>query len=205
MEELTGVADIDKEIVLIQRIKQGDRTSFDILVTLYQQRGISIAYNIIGNLEDAKDVLQEAFIKVYLNINSFKGKAQFFTWFYRIVKNCALDYLRKKKRLNKVFIDPIINEDNREKELDIADNRLDPAGIVIERELVHSLENNIAKLSRMQRTCFVLRHQNGLSIEEISRILNCSPATVKVHLFRAIGNLRKGLSINMADGVKNKI
>ncbi len=192
-EELV-VANIDKETVLIQRIKQGERASFDALVSLYQQKGLGIAYNMVGNLEDAKDVLQEAFVKVYLNIKGFQERAQFSTWFYRIVVNCSLDLLRKKKRLNRIFIDSIIDEDGREKKLDVADSRLEPARMAIERELGRNLEDNIAKLSEKQRACFVLKHQNGLSIEEISQILKCNPATVKVHLFRAVGNLRKSLS-----------
>lgn len=192
-EELVVVG-IDEETALIQRVKQGERASFDILVSLYQQKGLGIAYNMVGNLEDAKDVLQEAFVKVYLNIRGFQGRAQFNTWFYRIVVNCALDFLRKKKRLNRIFIDSIIDEDGREKKLDVAGSRLEPARITIERELGRSLEDSIDKLSKMQRTCFALRHQNGLSIEEISQTLKCNPATVKVHIFRAIGNLRKSLS-----------
>jgi RNA polymerase sigma-70 factor (ECF subfamily) len=79
--------ELNKDIVLIERIKQGDRASFDVLVSLYQQKGLEIAYNIVGNLEDAKDVLQEAFVKVYLNIKGFQEKAKFSTWFYRIVVN----------------------------------------------------------------------------------------------------------------------
>jgi len=193
-EELVEVADVDKETFLIQHIKQGERASFDALVSLYQQKGLGIAYNMIGNLEDAKDVLQEAFVKVYLNIKGFQERAQFNTWFYRIVVNCSLDLLRKKKRMESIFINSIIDEDGKEKELEIADSRFEPGRITIERELGRNLEDSIAKLSEKQRTCFVLKHQNGLSIEEISQILKCSPATVKVHLFRAIGNLRKSLS-----------
>lgn len=193
LEELV-VADADKETVLIQRIKQGERASFDALVSLYQQKGLGIAYNMVGNLEDAKDVLQEAFVKVYVNIKGFQERAQFYTWFYRIVVNCSLDFLRKRKRTSSIFIDSIIDGNGEEKELEVADSRFEPARITIERELGRNLEDSIAKLSKMQRTCFVLRHQNGLSIEEISQILKCNPATVKVHIFRAIGNLRKSLS-----------
>ena len=186
--------DLNKEIVLIQRIKQGDRASFDILVSLYRQKGLEIAYNIVGNLEDAKDALQEAFVKVYLNIKGFQERAKFSTWFYRIVVNCSLDLLRKKRRMKSVLIDSIMDEDGQEKKLDIADDHLEPLKISIEKELAHNLEESINKLPEKQRICFILKHQNGLSIEEISHILKCNPATVKVHLFRAVNNLRKRIS-----------
>jgi len=186
--------ELNKDIVLIERIKQGDRASFDVLVSLYQQKGLEIAYNIVGNLEDAKDVLQEAFVKVYLNIKGFQEKAKFSTWFYRIVVNCSLDLLRKKKRIKNVPIDSIMDEDGQEKRLDIADNHWEPLKISMERELARDLEENINKLPEKQRICFILKHQNGLNIEEISHILKCNPATVKVHLFRAVNNLRKKIS-----------
>lgn len=184
-----------QEKVLIERIKQGERISFDNLVSLYQQKGLSIAYNLVGNLEDAKDILQESFIKVYLNVQGFKEKSEFFTWFYRIVVNCALDFLRKRKRMNHIFIDSlIIDEEGKKKEQEIADNRFEPAKVAMLNELHCHLDNCLARLSEKQRLCFVLKHQNGLSTQEVARVLKCRPATVKVHIFRAINNLRKSLA-----------
>lgn len=108
-------SEIKENLDLIEHIKQGERASFDKLVSLYQQRGLSIAYNMVGNLEDAKDVLQEAFVKVYLNIKGFQGKSSFSTWFYRIIVNCCLDSLRKRKRSKVVFNDTLQDEDMRDK------------------------------------------------------------------------------------------
>jgi len=102
---------LSDEWVLIAKVKEGRRSSFDTLVSLYQHRGLSIAYTMVGNVEDAQDVLQEAFVKVYISINDFKGKAKFGTWFYRIVVNCALDFLRRRKRSAKVFIDIMADKD----------------------------------------------------------------------------------------------
>ena len=188
-------SDASNEMVLIERIKQGERLGFDRLVSLYQQRGLNIAYNLVGNLEDSRDVLQEAFIKVYLNIEDFRGKSQFYTWFYRIVVNCALDLLRKKKKMSCVFTESHIDEEGQEKEVQIPDTRFDPAKIAQAREFQFNLDNCIANLPEKQRTCFVLKHKNGLSTSEIAQVLKCNPSTVKVHLFRAIKNLQKSLSI----------
>lgn len=182
------------ESALIENIKQGERASFDILVSLYQQKGFSIAYNLVGNIEDAKDILQEAFVKVYLNIKGFQEKAQFFTWFYRIVVNCSLDFLRKQKRKERIFVEAIKDEEEQGKKLEIPDSSSEPARVAILRELGQELEDCIAKLSKNQKLCFVLKHQNGLTVQEISEILKCNPATVKVHLFRAANNLRNSLA-----------
>ena len=184
-----------EESVLIEEIKNGHRASFDNLVSLYRQRGLSIAYNMVGNLEDAKDVLQEAFIKVYLNIKKFREKARFSTWFYRIVVNCSLDFLRRRKKINRTFVSPLQDEDGQDICLEVPDTSNEPARVAMAKELNQALENCIAELSEKQSLCFILRHQNGLSVEEISNILAMSPATVKVHLFRAVNNLRKSAGL----------
>ena len=182
------------ELVLIEDVKCGKRSSFDILVELYQRRGLGIAYNLAGNLEDAKDILQEAFIKMYLNIKGFQQRARFSTWFYRIVVNCALDFLRKRKRAGRIFVEISNDAEGKKAELEVPDLSFEPRRAGMAKEFARELEECIAGLSKMQRLCFVLKHQNSLNIQEISGMLKCSPATVKVHIFRAVENLRKSLT-----------
>lgn len=184
----------DNETLLIENIKDGERASFDSLMSLYQQKGISIAYHMIGNLEDAKDVLQEAFVKVYLNIGGFRGYAKFSTWFYRIVVNCSLDFLRRRKRSDKFFIVPFADEEGKGKEQEVEDLRNEPARVVIANELSKKLDECIEALSEKQKACFILKYRNGLSSHEISGIMKCSQATVKVHLFRAVKTLQEKLA-----------
>jgi RNA polymerase sigma-70 factor, ECF subfamily len=188
------VINSDKQKELIARLKLGERSAFDELVQIYKTKGFCIAFNMLGNWEDAKDVLQDTFVKVYLNIRSFREKSQFSTWFYRVAVNCCLDFLRKRKKISGFFTDSLMIKDGEEKELQIPDTTFDPARMVMIRELNRNLESCIANLSEKQRICFVLKHQNGLTVQEISQITRCSPATVKVHLFRAVCNLRKSLS-----------
>lgn len=187
------IVDSGKQKELIERMKQGERSAFDEMVEIYKMKGFSIAYNMVGNCEDARDILQEAFVKVYLNIKGFRENAQFSTWFYRIVVNCCLDFLRKRQRANRVFAEPLIDEEGQVRELEVADTTFDPARMAMAGEISRNLEFCIAALSERQRICFVLKHQNGLSIEEIAQAIKCNPATVKVHLFRAVSNLRKSL------------
>lgn len=183
----------NNEAVLIENIKQGQRSSFDSLVRLYRQSGLNIAYNLVGNLEDARDVLQEALMKVYLHIQGFQQKSKFSTWFYRIVTNCAIDFLRKQKRSRRVFVE-FQPEEEEEREIQIPDSRFAPNEILANQELNHLIEAGLARLSEKQRLCFVLKHQSGLEIKEISEIVKCNPATVKVHLFRAMESLREELA-----------
>lgn len=187
----------EKEKSLVERLKQRERSALDEIVRIYRNKGFGVAYNIVGNPEDAKDVLQEAFIKVYLNINGFKGKSKFSTWFYRVVVNCALDFLRKKKSMHRIFCQPLTDEEGNEKE--VPDTRYDPAKMLLAQELGANLDNCIAGLPEKQKICFILKHRNGLSNMEIAQILKCNLSTVKVHLFRAVRNLQGKLRFYLAD------
>ncbi len=184
----------DKHKELIKRIKQGERPAFDELIESFKAKGFAIAFNMIGNAEDAKDALQEAFIKMYFGIRGFQERSQFSTWFYRIVVNCSLDFLRKRKRANRVFTELFSGQDGSLKEPEAIDIKSEPAKILIDNEINRCLEECIAGLPERQKACFILKHKNGMKIEEIAQSLNCNPATVKVHLFRAVGNLKKSMS-----------
>lgn len=188
------VAATANESVLIEDVKCGKRSSFDILVSLYQQKGLGIAYNLAGNLEDAKDILQEAFIKMYLNIKRFQQRSRFSTWFYRIVVNCALDFLRKRKRAGRIFVEVSDDREGKKAGLEVPDLSFEPRRAGMAKEFAKELEECIARLSKMQKLCFVLKHQDSLTVREISGALKCSPSTVKVHIFRAVENLRKSLT-----------
>ncbi len=180
------------EAELIGRLRQAQRPAFDELVEAYKHKGFAICYNLIGNVEDTKDVLQETFIKVYLNIKSFKEKSSFSTWFYRIAVNCSLDFLRRQKKTKKMFTATLVDEEGKEK--DFPDTRYEPAKVLADKETADILDSCIAKLPEKQRLCFILKHQNGLNNQEIAAFLKCSVATVKVHLFRAVNTLQDKLS-----------
>jgi RNA polymerase sigma-70 factor (ECF subfamily) len=190
------VTDSDKqeEKLLILRLKQGERSAFDVLVQRYRQQGFAICYNLVGNPEDAQDVLQEAFIKVYRNIKNFREDSAFATWFYRILTNCSLDFLRKKKVLNKHFTGPLLDEEGQEQ--DIADTRNEPVRVLSGQEFARHLDLHIGELPEKQRVCFILKHQNCLSNQEIAQTIGCSLSTVKVHLFRAVRALQGKLSVH---------
>lgn len=185
---------VPHELALIEDVRAGQRASFDILVSHYQPKGLGIAYTLVSNIEDAKDILQEAFIKMYIHIKGFEGRSRFSTWFYRIVINCAFDFLRKRKRANKIFVEVESSDEDKKESVEVSDLRFEPAKAGMAKELAQKLEDAVNTLPKMQKACFVLRHQNSLSIQEIAEALKGNPATVRVHLFRAVGNLRKSLA-----------
>jgi RNA polymerase sigma-70 factor (ECF subfamily) len=186
-----------QEELLIEKIKVGDRPSFNQLVELYKRQGLGIAYNLVGNLEDAQDVLQEAFCKVYFKIKDFHGQAKFFTWFYRIVVNCSFDLLRKKKENLKLFSQTLVDEQGRT--IDVEDIHQQPVKAILDKEREEKLENLIEELPERQKACFLLKYRNDFTSGEIAQILRLSPQTVKVHLFRAVRTLQQKLKAELRE------
>jgi len=179
---------------LISRIKEGNRTAFDILVNQYREKAFALAFSIVGNIEDAKDIAQEAFVRVYNGIAQFREEASFSTWFYRILINLSKDYLRKNRHpkysLSKARI---IEDEEKEIFVEIEDLKYSPKSLVLNKELNQMIDLAISKLPRKQRLAFILKHLQRLKTDEIARILNCTQATVKVQLFKAVRNLRRQL------------
>lgn len=166
---------------LIDRVRTGDEDAFQVLVSRYKERGFRVCYSMVGNVEDAKDILQIAFVKAYKGIDKFRKRSSFYTWFYRILVNTAQDFLRKKAK------------EKTEPFESAADTAANPEKKVMDEELKRLLDEAISRLSERQRISFVMKHSNGMKIEEIARILNCRPATVKIHIFRAVKNIKNKL------------
>lgn len=182
------------ESELISRMREGDRTAFEILVNQYKEKAFALAFSIVGNVEDAKDIAQEAFVRVYNNIGQFREEASFSTWFYCILINLSKDHLRKSKRTEH-SLSQRIAEDNEGKQLliEVKDLSGAPKRLALNRELNELIDTAISRLPQKQRLAFILKHIHGMKIGEIAEILNCAQATVKVNLFKAVRSLRKHL------------
>lgn len=172
---------IATEDQIMEKIRRGDKEAFHYLVSQYRNKGFGLCYSIVGNVEDAKDILQDGFVKVYTNIKYFKGESSFYTWFYRILVNACRDFLRKNSRKK------TSNIDNHALSQGPAGN---PA---VKQEIREELASAVSSLPEKQRLCFIMKHMRGLKIDEIATVMKCKPSTIKVHLFRAVGKLRKGL------------
>ncbi len=189
------------ELDLIIRAKKGDRPAFDSLVEIYKEKAFALAYHFTGNPEDAKDLLQEAFVRAFKGIRDFRGGSAFYTWFYRILVNLCRDFLRRKKSRLKVFMErgaPRAGED-AEDVPEPVDSAPDPSEAVLDGETRQLISEALDKLPERQKAVFVLRHLHGMKLSEIAEVIGCGESTAKVHLFRATRGLRcqltKSLSI----------
>jgi RNA polymerase sigma-70 factor (ECF subfamily) len=177
---------------LCQRVAQGDGPAFDLLVERYQQRAYRLAWSIIRDAEEARDLSQEAFIRLHESAGTFRGRSRFSTWFYRILVNLCLD-ARRRRRWWQLAEYPVERDDGT---LESAIER-EPAPAVdpvdgLERERMKTeLWQAVGRLSPQQRAVVTLQVQEELSTAETAAVLKCSEATVRVHLHRALIALRK--------------
>ena len=179
----------NKEMIL--KAQEGDMFAFRALVDLYKEQAVRIAYSITGNLADAQDVAQDAFIRVYRKIGAFNFNSQFSTWIYRIVVNLCRDFLRKKNRSRLVLND---NGQSRPVEERIKDERTpDPAKKLLIKELKAKIDNALILLPEKQQIVFSLKYKKDMKIREIAELMGISVSTVKMHLFRATDKMQKKL------------
>lgn len=186
----------DREQKLIKKCMNGNLDAFDELIEKHEKTAYNLALKMLKNPEDAMDVSQEAFIKVFRSIKTFNFESAFSTWLYRIVTNTCLDFLRKRST-NVYSIDNPIQTDDGEIERDIPDDSDTPEEL-LEKKLIKELVNNsIEKLDENHKVVIILRDIQGFSYEEISKILDCSIGTVKSRISRARNNLKEIVSREM--------
>ncbi|MZQ96840.1 MAG: sigma-70 family RNA polymerase sigma factor [Acidaminobacter sp.] len=175
------------DAVLIQKSKQGDVHSFELLISKYQVYAYNIAWRMLGNEEDAKDATQETLIKVFKGLDKFKENSEFSTWLYTITVNTCRDQLRKRKKVMTLSVD-----DTEEKvpiQL-VAEESADPAVRLEQKEVAGQLLSALGKIPEFQKTAVLLRDVYGFSYEEIGAIENCSVGTVKSRISRGRHGLR---------------
>lgn len=187
---------MDSELQLIERARSGERAAFGSLVDIHKGRAFALAFHFTGNAEDAKDVLQDAFVKAYIGIKDFKGASGFYTWFYRILVNLCRDFLRRKKAKTMIFMEPfelpLEEDDNAASEA--ADKMPDPSEAVVNKEIKEKVDEAVSRLPERQRTVFILKHIQGMRLNEIAAVIDCGESTARVHLFRAEKALQEMLA-----------
>ncbi|MCE5314116.1 MAG: sigma-70 family RNA polymerase sigma factor [Armatimonadota bacterium] len=182
-----------EEQAIIQRCKDGDICAFDELVTRFQKRVYNFAYGIAGNYDDANDVAQEAFVRVFNSIGTFRGDANFTTWIYRIVTNVYLDERKKAKSHRQVSLDEYIDLDENSVSRQIEDENPLPEQIAESKERNQAVRAAISSLPDYQRIIMTLYHLHDRSYEEIADILHLPIGTVKSRLNRARQALKEKL------------
>jgi len=172
---------------IIKEVKSGNKTAFKNLVEEYQEYAFRMAFRILSNEEDAKDVVQDSFIKIWKSINSFDAKLKFTTWMYKIVINCAIDKLRSSKSKNTINIDKVSENLCRI-------DRTNPDEQIENKELGNIITCISDGLPEKQKLVFVLRDIQGLDSHEVEKILEMTDTSVKSNLYNARQSVRKKLS-----------
>jgi RNA polymerase sigma-70 factor (ECF subfamily) len=180
--------------VLCERVAGRDEAAFDLLVERYQQRAFRLAWSILRHSEDARDLSQEAFIRLWEAAGSFRGRSRFSTWFYRLLVNLCLDHRRKHRWWHQVFAREEGGGDDGPSALEQQPAPgVDPVETVGRERSLARVWDAAAKLSPQQRTVLVLRVQEELGMSEIADVMGCAEATARVHLHRALTALRATL------------
>ncbi len=185
---------VSEEMALVRRAKRGDDQAFEELVRRYDRNVFRIAQHITQNREDAEDVVQEAFLKAYSNLEKFQEQSKFYTWLVRIAVNEALMKLRRRKPERTVSLDEDVKTEDDSLPREVADWSPNPEQMYNQAELRDILTRTIQGLPPGFRTVFVLRDVEGLSTEETAQALELSIPAVKSRLLRARLQLRERLN-----------
>ncbi len=175
---------------LVRRSLRGDTAAYDVLVRRYQRQVYSLLYRMVGNVDDAEDLLQETFIRAYCALRTFRQDASFLTWLYKIASNLSIDLIRSRRAKAATSLDDEI-EAGREPATHDRDSA--PEASVIRGSVSEIVHDAIMALPDRYRRVVLLRHVAEMSIEEIAELLGMPTGTVKTHLFRARGLLRECL------------
>jgi RNA polymerase sigma-70 factor (ECF subfamily) len=182
---------------LIREAQRGNRVAFEDLVRHYDHAVLRLALRLTGSEQDAQDIYQEAFLKAYRNLGSFRFECSFYTWIYRIVTNLCLDHLRKRN-VRKEETAVTVNQEGAEYSLldQVSDDRasFNPERDLMRRELGHKIGLALNRLTPRERMVFELKHYQGLKLRTIGEMLSTTEETAKNTLFRATQKLRGALA-----------
>jgi len=171
---------------IVTKARLGDADAFRALVERHSRPLFRLAFRMTGNQHDAEDVVQESFLRAWRQLGRFDERASFGTWLYRIASNCSLDLMRSGKRRSADYQveDPV---------LALPSGDPTPERVAMSGEVRERVAEAMDELSAFERTAFVLRHFEGMRIEDVSRVLGCQPGAAKHSVFRAVQKLRRAL------------
>lgn len=183
------------ETELVRRAARGNKTAFEQLVKENQKNVYNLALKLMKNQEDAADAAQEAFLKAYLKLSSFRGECKFSVWLYRIAYNCCMDMLRKANTGNIISLNAD-DENGEETAADIKDSGEGPEEAAMRKETREAVRREMSRLPKDQYNALVMREISGMSYKEISEALGVGEGTVKSRIFRARESLAERLKEN---------
>jgi RNA polymerase sigma-70 factor, ECF subfamily len=174
----------DTDQQLVQRVQAGDKSAFNLLVLKYQHRVLKLVGRFVSDAAEAEDVAQEAFLKAYRALASFRGESAFYTWLYRIAINTAKNALVANRRRPVDFDLDLQDPDQYERHARLKDDDT-PEGVLLTDEIRNVVERAMEQLPEDLRTAIILRELEGLSYEEIAEAMDCPVGTVRSRIFRA--------------------
>jgi RNA polymerase sigma-70 factor (ECF subfamily) len=180
------------DATFVARARTGDSDAFRVLVERHSRALFRLAFRMTGNQQDAEDVVQESFLRAYKQLSKFDERATFGTWLYRIAANCSLDLVRARKRRSE-HVAAVSDDGAEEIVLQLPSHDPTPERMALSSEVRERVLEAMEDLSANERTAFVLRHFEGMCIEEVSRVLECQPGAAKHSVFRAVQKLRRSL------------
>ncbi len=181
-----------EEIELIVRARQGDQAAFGRLVERHDVQVLSLARSILGEGCDAEEVYQEIFLKVYRSLGAFRFESEFSTWVHRIAVNTAIS--RRRSLVRRRQKEQVMDGEDDFFDAQPSNPWDDPEHRQLRSEIIQKIEEALEKIPNRQRTVFVMKHDQGMKLKEIARILGIGEGTVKAYLFRAVENLRTALA-----------
>lgn len=176
-------SDSQTDLQLVRKVRNGDRAAFDLLVVKYQTRVASIISRYVYDSQEVMDLTQETFVKAYRAIDRFRGDSAFYTWLYRIAVNTAKNFLESRGRRPQASAD-VSDAENFDDGIRLRDPA-SPERLLQREQLQEELSRAIAELPEELRSAFLLREYDGLSYEDIAKILECPIGTVRSRIFRA--------------------
>jgi len=199
--------DGDDDVALVGRARDGDNDAFRVLFERYHRRAYSLAYGMVHSGDDALDIVQEAFIKAHRYLDKFEGTSSFYTWFYRIVMNLAIDHIRRRKRSRHVDFNDALDHEG------VGDTAVDeallphilgqhPGKSLARKQIREQVSLALEELSDNHRAVLVMRELEGLSYQEMADVMGCSKGTIMSRLFHARKNIQRRL-VELMGGEKD--
>jgi RNA polymerase sigma-70 factor (ECF subfamily) len=181
-EQVRNTEDLDQE--LVQRVQQGDKSAFDLLVIKYQHKIVHLVNRYVKDPSEAQDVAQDTFIKAYRALGDFRGESAFYTWLYRIAINTAKNYLLSRSRRHFDYEIDVQDAEQVENSPQLKDIET-PENLLMNEQIVAVIKSAIERLPEEMRIAITLREFEGMSYEEIAEAMDCPIGTVRSRIFRA--------------------
>ncbi len=183
-----------QETELIIRAQNGNISAFEELIYKYDKKVLALAMKYVKNEDDAKDIYQDVFIRVFRGLKKFQFKSEFSTWLYRIVTNVCLTYKIKSNRREFVSINPSEENEKMNTAIELIDEEPDPDRVINSVEISEHITEALESLSPRQKMIFMLKHYEGYKLKEIAEMLQCGEGTIKKYLFDAVRKMRTQLA-----------